>query len=128
MVDPVEASNLEESILPCERPSEIAWDQGALVFGESGNQDKQRSSSTSVNRVEFPDLSSTLPSIPSADDSIAMPWDEGAYTAYKLNCHKKKRKVENMINLYDKDSVNSLEDRNIYKQKLTRNIKPPKHL
>ena len=118
MVDPVEASNLEESILPCERPSEIAWDQGALVFGESGNQDKRRSSSTSVNRVEFPDLSSTLPSIPSADNSIAMPWDEGAYTAYKLNCHKKKRKVENMINLYDKDSVNSLEDRNIYKQKL----------
>ena len=45
--------------------------------------------------------------------------DEGAYTAYKLNCHKKKRKVENLIQLYDKDSVNTLQDRDIYQQKLS---------
>ena len=44
-----------------------------------------------------------------------MVWDEGAYyTGYKLNCHKRKRKVDNLIQLYDKDSVNSLQDKDIY--------------
>ena len=47
-----------------------------------------------------------------------MVWEDAAYTGYKLNCHKKKRKVESLIELYDKDSVNSVQDKDIYKQKL----------
>ena len=108
--------------LPCERPNLEIWDQGVAVFGaENNSAGKSRSSSTSINRVEFINLSSTLPSLPSTEelsDSMAL-WDEGAYTAYKLNCHKKKRKVENLIQLYDKDSVNTLQDRDIYQQKLS---------
>ena len=44
--------------------------------------------------------------------------DVPTYNGYKLNCHKKKRKVENMIELYDKDSVNNAWDIDICKQKL----------
>ena len=91
--------------LPCERPNFDVWDQGVAVFGaENNSAGKSRSSSTSINRVEFINLSSTLPSLPSREelsDSMAL-WDEGAYTAYKLNCHKKKRKVENLIQFKDK--------------------------
>ena len=47
-----------------------------------------------------------------------MVWDEGSYTGYKLNCHKKKRKVESLIELYDKDSVNSVQDEKIFLVKL----------
>ena len=47
-----------------------------------------------------------------------MVWEEATYTGYKLNCHKKKRKVENMIEMYDKDSVNNVGDKEICKQKL----------
>ena len=47
-----------------------------------------------------------------------MVWDTPTYTGYKLNCYKKKKKVENMIELYDKDSVNNVWDKEICKQKL----------
>ena len=81
---------------------------------------KPRSASTSVNRIEFPDLSSTLRSVTSFEASppSTMVWEEQAYKGYKLNCHKKKRKVESLIELYDKDSVNSVQDKHIFKQKL----------
>ena len=81
---------------------------------------KPRSASSSVNRIEFPDLSSTLRSVTSVEASppSTMVWEEQAYKGYKLNCHKKKRKVESLIELYDKDSVNSVQDKHIFKQKL----------
>ena len=47
-----------------------------------------------------------------------MVWFAPTYNTYKLNCHMKKRKVENMIQLYDKDSVNNAWDMDICKQKL----------
>ena len=127
----VEVLNTEEAVgLPCEQPHSNIWGEGAVVFGyqdceTDGDQDsvtdKQRTSSTSVNRIELhrPDLSSTLSILPAVENSdAAMAWEEGAYTGYKLNCHKKKRKVDNLIHLYDKDAVNSLQDKEIYKQKL----------
>ena len=104
--------------LPCENPILNSW--GVAVFGsETDPTGKPRSASTSVNRVEFPDLSSTLKP-PSSNAAVAsnMVWEEGTYTGFKLNCHKKKRKVENLIELYDKDSVNSVQDKEIYKEKL----------
>ena len=90
------------------------------VFGrETDSQGKPRSASTSVNRVEFPELSSTLKPVRQAPpESSSMVWDEGAWTGFKLNCHKKKKKVENLIELYDKDCVNSVQDKDIYKEKL----------
>ena len=110
--------------LPCENPILNSW--GVAVFGrEVDNTGKPRSASTSINRVEFPDLSSSLP-LPLSPLSNAPPvvastmavWEEGAYTGYKLNCHKKKRKVDSLIELYDKDSVNTVQDQHIYKEKL----------
>ena len=44
--------------------------------------------------------------------------DVPTYNGYKLNCHKKKRKVENMIELHDKDSLNNAWDIDICKEKL----------
>ena len=102
-------------------------DWGVQVFGrEVDESGKPRSASTSVNRIEFPDPNSTLrPSssravvAPPLIPTMAQPWDEGVYTGYKLNCHKKKRKVMNLIELYDKDSVSSVQDKDIYKVKLS---------
>ena len=93
---------------------------GVAVFGRQADQSgKPRSASTSVNRVEFPDLTSTLrPSSSKSTMSLPVPWEEDSYTGYKLNCHKKKRKVLNLIELYDKDSVNSVQDKEIYQHKL----------
>ena len=112
-------SGIEE--LPCENP--ILSSGGVAVFGrETDPTGKSRSASTSVNRVEFPDLSSTLQPQSSASNATVastMVWEEGAYTGYKLNCHKRKRKVESLIELYDKDSVNSVQDKEIYKEKLS---------
>ena len=74
---------------------------------------KPRSASTSVNRIEFPDQQfSTLKTVQSLINST-MVWEEATYTGYKLNCHKRKRKVENMIDMYDKDSVNNVWDKEI---------------
>ena len=47
-----------------------------------------------------------------------MSWDDASYSGFKLNCHKKKRKVLSLIELYDKDSVNTVQDKEIYKDKL----------
>ena len=47
-----------------------------------------------------------------------MVWEEGTFTGYKLNCHKKKRKVESLIELYDKDCVTSVQDEKIFLVKL----------
>ena len=99
--------------LPCENPTYDS--RGVAVFGKS------RSVSTSVNRVEFPATCSTLEKpvrTPVTTQVPTMVWDEGSYTGYKLNCHKKKRKVDSLIELYDKDSVNSVQDKEIYRQKL----------
>ena len=92
--------------LPCENPILNSW--GVAVYGrETDSVGKPRSASTSVNRIEFPDLSSTLKPIPSSTSVVSseMVWDEGQWTGYKLNCHKKKKKVESLIELYDKDCV-----------------------
>ena len=120
--------------LPCESP--VLNDWGVAVFGRETDQaGNPRSASTSINRIEFPDLSSSLPFLPSdtapaatapaatapaatAPAAAIMVWDEGAYKGYKLNCFKKKRRVDSLIELYDKDSVNSVQDKDIYKQKL----------
>ena len=106
--------------LPCENPTYDS--RGVAVFGrQADNKGKPRSVSTSINRVEFPDTCSTLEKPVRALDNTQAPmmvWDEGSYTGYKLNCHKKKRKVDSLIELYDKDSVNSVQDKEIYKQKL----------
>ena len=89
------------------------------VFGRECNPSgKPRSASTSVNRIEFPDYSSTLKPVQETATPSTMVWDDGAYTGYKLNCHKKKRKVESLIELYDKDSVNSVQDEKIFLVKL----------
>ena len=47
-----------------------------------------------------------------------MSWDDASYSGFKLNCHKKKRKVLSLIELYDKDSVNTVQDKEIYKDKV----------
>ena len=103
------------SALPCESP--VVSGSGVAVFGtESFSSGRSRSVSTSVNRVQFPeDLSSTFLCLTTAEGVIM---DEASYKGYKLNCFKKKRKVESLIELYDKDCVNSLQDRDIFKQKL----------
>ena len=115
----IEVADLDGEIdrLPCENPILNNW--GVAVFGrEADSTGKPRSASTSVNRIEFPDLSSTLRPVTNTSPASTMVWDEGSYTGYKLNCHKKKRKVDSLIELYDKDSVNSIQDKDIYKQKL----------
>ena len=104
--------------LPCENP--VISRSGVAVYGsETSSTGKVRSASTSVNRVEFPaDLSSTLQPVPESTIVDKMGWDEGQWTGYKLNCHKRKKKVESLIELYDKDCVNSVQDKDIYKDKL----------
>ena len=103
------------SVLPCESP--VVSGSGVAVFGaESFSSGRSRSVSTSVNRVQFPeDLSSTF-LFANTIEGVIM--DEASYKGYKLNCFKKKRKVDSLIELYDKDCVNSLQDRDIFKQKL----------
>ena len=111
----------EIDILPCENPIVNNW--GVAVYGRqadpSGNP---RSASTSINRIEFPDPNSTLnrssSKVVALTSKMSLPWEEDSYSGYKLNCHKRKRKVLNMIELYDKDSVNSIQDKDIYQQKL----------
>ena len=57
MIDTADLTAVEA--LPCENPIVNSW--GVAVFGrETGSDGKRRSASTSVNRIEFPDLSSTL--------------------------------------------------------------------
>ena len=104
--------------LPCENP--VISRSGVAVYGsETSSTGKVRSASTSVNRVEFPaDLSSTLKPVPESTIADKMGLDEGQWTGYKLNCHKRKKKVESLIELYDKDCVNSVQDKDIYKDKL----------
>ena len=98
----VELNSIEEEPpvekLPCEVPSVSS--SGVLVFGGNpGPSERVRSVSTSVNRVEFPNLASTLQSIPSCSSSLNtnMVWDDASYSDYKLNCHKKKRKVLSLM-------------------------------
>ena len=84
-------------------------------FSHSG---KIRSVSTSVNRVEFPGISSPVPSVRESLRSPTMTWEEGTFTAKKLNCFKKKKKVEALIQLYDKNAVTSVQDERIFIKKL----------
>ena len=106
--------------LPCENPSLSRT--GVTVYGsETDGFGKQRSASTSVKRVEFPtDLSSTLQPVPgsAAVPTAKMVWDDSQWKGYKLNCFKKKKKVESLIELYDKDCVNSVQDKDVYREKL----------
>ena len=107
------------SPLPCEEPILNSW--GVAVFGkEFDPSGKERSASTSVNRIEFPDLSSTLELTSDLVQPSTMVMDEGQYTGYKLNCHKKKKKVEGLLELYDKDSVNNVSDKEICEQTLAK--------
>ena len=46
-------------------------------------------------------------------------WDEGTYNAKKLNCFRKKKKVEGLILLYDKETVTRIQDEKNYENKLT---------
>ena len=105
------------SPLPCEDPSLNPW--GGVVYGKevdpAGNS---RSASTGVNRIEFPDTFSTLKPRREANTKSRMVWDQGTYTGYKLNCHKKKRKVESMVELFNKDSITSVQDEKIFMVKL----------
>ena len=89
------------------------------MFGREVDQlGNPRSASTSINRIQFPDPNSTLKPV---EETTAPPstmvWDDGAYKGYKLNCYKKKRKVESLIELYDKDSITSVQDEKIFKDK-----------
>ena len=87
-------NHLEDVVrsLPCENPT---YDhRGVAVFGrEVDSKGKSRSVSTSINRVEFPDSCSTLEKPVRTLDITQAPtmvWEDGVYTGYKLNCHKKK--------------------------------------
>ena len=103
--------------LPCEEPILNSW--GVAVYGrETDPSGKPRSASTAVNRVEFPDLTSTLKPVKQTAGPSTMVWEEGSYTGFRLNCHKKKRKVESLIELYDKNSVTSVQDEKIFLVKL----------
>ena len=104
--------------LPCEHPSISSG--GIQVFGGVVDSSwKPRSYSTSINRVEFPCFSPTLSPIREHRQQSSMVWDEGTYNAKKLNCFKKKKKVEGLILLYDKEAVTSIQDEKIYENKLT---------
>ena len=126
--------------LPCVRPKVSQWDTESqvVVFGDQN----ESIVSATVNRVEFifpNNLSTIMAEDPNNIDveqieggNIAGEeseniddieqsdpiWTEGSYKAYLLNCHKKKRKVLNLIQLYDRAAVSSLQDKDIYKQKL----------
>ena len=107
------------SPLPCEDPSLSA--SGVTVFGRrSESEGRVRTESTSVNRVDFLGVFATVRQGPLellldlSQDTM----EEASYKGFKLNCFKKKRKVDSMLELYDKECVNSLQDREIYKQKL----------
>ena len=111
------------SPLPCEEPSFSS--SGVAVFGrksESGG--RVRTESISVNRIDFPGVLATFrqDTLDSLLDPALDKMEEASYKGFKLNCFKKKRKVDSMIELYDKECVNSLQDREIYKQKLGRNF------
>ena len=91
---------------------------GVVYGGEVDPAGNSRSASTAVNRIEFPDTFSTLKPRKEAITKPRMVWDQGTYTAYKLNCHKRKRKVESMVELFNKDSITSVQDEKIFMVKL----------
>ena len=105
------------SPLPCEDPSLNPW--GGVVYGRDVDHDgSARSASTAVNRIEFPDTSSTLRKGKEAINRSTMTWDQNTYKGYKLNCIKKKGKVESMIELFNEDSITSVQDKEIFKSEL----------
>ena len=107
------------SPLPCEEPSVSS--SGVAVFGRrSESEDRIRTQSISVNRVNFPHADLTCrPELLNLElPVVQIKMDEASYKGFKLNCFKRKRKVENMIELYDKECVNSLQDKDIYQKKL----------
>ena len=107
------------SPLPCEEPSVSS--SGVAVFGRrSESEDRIRTQSISVNRVNFPHAHLTCrPELLNLElPVVQIKMDEASYKGFKLNCFKRKRKVENMIELYDKECVNSLQDKDIYQKKL----------
>ena len=116
----LDLNSAEIEPLPCENP--VLDRRGVAEFGSKTDfQGKLRS--VSLNRIEFPNLSSTLKPFPSPSSSESskssnMVWEEGQWTGFKLNCHKKKKRVECLIELYDKDCVNSVQDKDIYREKL----------
>ena len=116
--DALEAGDIIDiGALPCENPILNSW--GVAVFGrEVDPTGNPRSASTAVNRIEFPDHSSTLRPVKESAAPSTMVWEDGTYTGYRLNCHKKKRKVESLIELYDKNCVSNVQDEKIFLVKL----------
>ena len=96
-----ERTGSRKNPLPCENPGLESWDDDAVVFGQDNSahftpsSSRRRSVSTSVNRIEIPDLSSTLYHQDPLEEEVLenMVWDAQQYNGYKLNCNKKQMKL-----------------------------------